>query len=270
MSLSFTDAMKKPLKSKEAPETTVTTESALTLEDIEKELFEGTEGETPAVGEPAAPAIEDADIEPDDIAAIVDDVDDEDDIEDMTDAELAALDAELSGNALDNAANVEDEEEVTLSPEEEIEADDMMKVAATTVLINDEMNAEERCAFLKDEKEITTAINEGFLTETDANMLAVESGLVTEANMNQRMIIRLDAASRKKQLYALGVTVSAAAHNDPDYIKYKKIMRAKKVLRKKLEKKYHAEATKRMKVYFARLRKSKSTNLANVAKKAGK
>lgn len=267
MSLSFTDAMKKPLKSKEAPETTVTTESALTLEDIEKELFEGTEGGNE---ETLAPATEDADIEPDDIASIVDDIDDEDDIEDMTDAELAALDAELSGNALDNAANIEDEEEVTLSPEEEIEADDMMKVAATTVLINDEMNAEERCAFLKDEKEITTAINEGFLTETDANMLAVESGLVTEANMNQRMIIRLDAASRKKQLYALGVTVSAAAHNDPDYIKYKKIMRAKKVLRKKLEKKYHAEATKRMKVYFARLRKSKSTNLANVAKKAGK
>lgn len=264
MSILFTDAMKKPLKSQEAPEVVATESAELTLEDIEKELLEGAEGEETSENTTVKEDAED--INPDDIAALVDDV--EDDVDEMTDAELAALDAELGGDGLSAAANDEDEDEVTLSPEEEIEADDMMKVAATTVLINDEMNAEERCAFLQTESEVLAAINEGFLTESDINELAVEAGLVTEANLNQKMIIRLDAASRKKQLYALGVTVSAAAHNDPDYIKYKKVLRAKKILRKKLEKKYHAEATKRMKVYFARLRNSKSQKLSAMAKKA--
>lgn len=252
--MKFTDVMKKPLT---APVEPVKESAELTLDDIEKELG-FMEGADDAVAE------EDADgIDPDELEAMVDD----DDEDDMSDAELAALDAELSGDTLDDIAGVDDETEVTLSPEEEIEADDMMKIAATTALINDEMNAEERAEFVKNEKDVNTAINEGFLTESDVNMLAYEAGLVTEANLNQKMIIRLDAASRKKQLYAIAVNVSAAAHQDPDYYKYKKVMKAKKILRRKLEKKYHSEATKRMKVYFNRLKNSKSNGLAAIARK---
>lgn len=259
----FTDVMKKPLTDIKPVE-----ESAeLTLDDIEKEL--GFSEAVEDIENPAPSIEEDADgIDPDDLEAMVGD--DDDDEDDMTDAELAALDAELSGNTLDDIVGVGDEPEVHLSPEEEIEADDMMKLAATTALINDEMNAEERADFVKNEKDVNMAINEGFLTESDVNMLAYEAGLVTEANLNQKMIIRLDAASRKKQLYAIAVNVSAAAHQDPDYIKYKKVMKAKKILRRKLEKKYHSEATKRMKVYFNRLKNSKSTGLAAIAKKIGK
>ena len=130
------------------------------------------------------------------------------------------------------------------------------------------MNMEEKVQFVQNEGR--TAVNEGFMTESDINELAAELGLVQEANYNRKMIIRLDAESKKKQLYALAVNVSAAAHNDPDYIKLKKVMKMRKVLRARLEKKYHSEATKRMRVYYARLKRSKSDSLSKVGNKYSK
>ena len=105
------------------------------------------------------------------------------------------------------------------------------------------------------------------MTEADINELAAECGLMTEARYTNKMIIRLDAESKKKQLYALAVNVSAAAHNDPDYIKLKKVMKMRKILRAKLERKYHSEATKRMKVYYNRLKNSKSNTLRKIGSK---
>jgi hypothetical protein len=81
------------------------------------------------------------------------------------------------------------------------------------------------------------------------------------------MIIRLDKEAKQKQLFALAVNVSAAAHNDPDYRKLRKIMHARKILRARLEKKYRSEATKRMKIYFNRLKNSKSGFLNKIAAK---
>ena len=85
-------------------------------------------------------------------------------------------------------------------------------------------------------------------------------------NYNKKMIIRLDKEAKQKQLYAIAINVSAAAHHDPDYIKLKKINRMSKILRAKLEKKYHAEATKRMKVYYKRLLSSGPAPLAAIGK----
>lgn len=199
----------------------------------------------------------------------VEDLDEDDDegVDDMSEEELEALDKELSDGALDDAiGDDEEEDEINLSPEEEVQADDMMKIAATAMLVNDEMSVEERANFIQS-KEAEIAITEGFMTDTDVNAMSVECGLVTESNYNKKMIIRLDAESKKKQLKALAVNVSAAAHKDPDYYKLKKVMKVRKILRRKLEKKYNAEATKRMKVYFARLKNSKSGSLNKIAAK---
>ena len=40
----------------------------------------------------------------------------------------------------------------------------------------------------------------------------------------------------------------------------------RKILRAKLDRKYHGEAMKRMKVYYARLRNSKSNTLRKISK----
>ena len=105
------------------------------------------------------------------------------------------------------------------------------------------------------------------MTEADVNQMSADLGLVQESKYNKKMIIRLDAASKKKQLYALAVNVSAAAHGDADYRKLRKVMKMRKILRARLEKKYRSEATKRMKIYFNRLKNSKSGFLNKIAAK---
>ena len=170
----------------------------------------------------------------------------------------------------ENPIDDDDDKEEELTPEEEIQADDMTSVAATTLLVNDELSGDEKKEFCESETETSIAVREGFMTEADINEIAYECGLVTEAKYTNKMIIRLDVASKKKQLYALAVNVSAAAHNDPDYRKLKKVMKMRKILRAKLDRKYHGEAMKRMKVYYARLRKSKSSTLQKVAARSSK
>jgi hypothetical protein len=267
----FTDALNSPLPSKVNAEQPVVEsteiDDATATEDMDMSTdvaAPGPENEGADINDAETEGCEGKSCEGSDV-----DMDDLDDFDpdDMSEDELAALDAELSDGALDSVIG-DDDEEVNLSPEEEIEADDMMSVAATTLLVNDELNAEEKAAFVENEGE--TAVREGFMTETDVNEIALESGLVQEAKYNQKMIIRLDAESKKKQLYALAVNVSAAAHGDQDFVRLKKVMKMRKILRAKLERKYHAEATKRMKIYFNRLRHSKSNALSKIGDKYSK
>ena len=246
----FVDMLNSELPSKK----NVSDNTGLVKEGVEEEVSTGIEEETDINGDGLD----------DELGNDVEDLDDEG-IDDMTEEDLEALDKELSDNALDDAIG-DDDDEINLSPEEEVQADDMMKIAATTMLVNDEMSVEEKANFIQS-KEAEIAITEGFMTDTDVNAMSVECGLVTESNYNKKMIIRLDAESKKKQLKALAINVSAAAHKDPDYYKLKKVMKVRKILRRKLEKKYNAEATKRMKVYFARLKNSKSGSLNKIAAK---
>ena len=193
-----------------------------------------------------------------------------DDFDEYDDEELADLDRELSGDLDDAYSDEENEEE--LDSDAEMEADDMMSMAATTLLVNDELNADEKRDFVENEADI--AMREGFMTDADVNMIiesySDDDDYFSEAKYNKPMMIRLDAESKKKQLYALAINVCAAANNDSDYRKLKKVLRLRKILRAKLDKKYHGQAVKRMKVYFNRLRKSKSPVLSNIAKKVDK
>nr|DAX65909.1 MAG TPA: hypothetical protein [Caudoviricetes sp.] len=193
-----------------------------------------------------------------------------DDLDSLDDEELADLDRELSGDLDDMYASDDEEEE--LSTDAEMDADDKMSLAATALLVNDELNEDEKRDFVENESAI--AMREGFLTDADVNMITEsymsDDDYFSEAKYNKPMMIRLDAESKKKQLYALAINVCAAANNDGDYRKLKKLMRLRKILRAKLDKKYHGQAIKRMKVYFNRLRKSKSPVLSNIAKKVDK
>ena len=265
--MSFSDLLKRPLPSKEKE----IFESDEEDMDMDSDDEPDTEEGCCRGGKGCGVDCEDAD--PVDTAQVVTDSDDDDDDDDnfdpdeMSDEELAALDAELSDDEADALIDDEDNDEVELSPEEEQEADDMMGVAATTVLIKDEMNKDEQKKFIESEEAVRAAINEGLLLESDVNDLAADLGLFTEKkNYNKKMIIRLDKEAKQKQLFALAVNVSAAAHNDPDYRKLKKVNRMRKILRAKLVRKYKAEATKRMKVYYKKLTTSKSGPLAAIGK----
>ena len=211
-----------------------------------------------------APGNECGDPEAADIASDISD-NDLDDIDNMSDEELAELDSELLNDQYDSFAD--DEEEVTLTPAEQEEADDMMGIAATTVLVNDELNKDEKKKFIESAVDVKAAINEGLLLESDINEMACSLGLVTEGNnYNKKMIIRLDKQAKQKQLYAIAVNVSAAANNDPQYRQLKKLNRMRRILRAKLDRKYHTEAVRRMRVYYKRLISSRSTPLASIGK----
>lgn len=263
MGRKFTELLNESLPS--AKNSRVYTEEEEILDKMEEELLLNN-----------APADdEEEDIEDEDIEVDVDDEDEEDDEDediedfnfgDMSDEDFTDLVEDMRDGDLDEEDIDDEDEQATLTPDEEMKADDMMSVAATTMLVKDELNDEEKAEFL--DKEADVAVAEGFMTDSDVRELGYDIGLMTEGNnYNKKMIIRLDAESKKKQLFALAVNISAAAHKDSDYKKYKKVMKMKKILRKKMEKKYRSEAMKRMKIYFTRLRRSKSNTLNKIANK---
>ena len=114
---------------------------------------------------------DDDDDNDDDMDDLDDDDEDEFDPEELSDAELAALDADLGGDTINNIADADDAEKVELDPNEEREADDMMGVAATAVLINDEMSSDEKKEFAESTRDVQIAINEGLLLESDIDTM---------------------------------------------------------------------------------------------------
>lgn len=219
-------------------------------------------------GESCSNCEEDVDLDEDDIDDIADELEDID-LDDLSDEELSQMEDELENQEIDNI--VGEPEEVDLDPEEEKVADDLMAVSATTELINSELNAEERAQFYESARDTQIAVYEGFLLESDIqDGREVDDDFFTEAKMWRKTMVRFSKDDRKKQLYSVAVNVSARAHNDPLYFKYQKILKARKLYKRKLEKKYHAEAIKRMKVYFNRLKNSKSSVLSNIGKKFSK
>ena len=266
--MSFSDLLKKPLPSKVAEEDTI-------IESAENDEVIATEGEETNIAgtiekeldNMSDPDIKTEDSDEDDIddVDVSDDLDDLD-LSDLSDEELDEMEDDLRDSDLDDVVG-DDIEPVELSPEEEREADDMMCLAGTTELIKSEMNAEERAAFLESAEETQIAVFEGFLFESDVNTDGESEDVMTEAKFYNKTTVRFSKEDRKAQLYAVALNVSARAHNDPDYIKLQKVQKIRRVLKRKIQRKYHAEAIRRMKVYFNRLRSSKSQVLSNLGKK---
>lgn len=209
---------------------------------------------------------EDGDVDDDDLDDIADD------LENLSDDDLASLAHNLKDAA--DAGVDSDEPEVSLTPDEEMHADDLMQVAGTAALIRGEMNAEERASLLESAGDCRVAMAEGFLNDAmlmDLRESTEESDFgdaFTEAKMYNKTTVRMSKNARLNQLFEIAVTTCARAHNDPDYAKYKKACKIKKFYRAKMRVRYRAEATKRMKVLFARLRQSKSPIIKGLAKKA--
>lgn len=255
----FSDLLKKPLPSKEEI-TDIDIDAFLESadDDIDDLLDLGGETEEELVEE-------DEDIDDDDIDDLTEDLNDDDDEDDE---DLKDLEEDLEDLDIDEILS--DVKPENLSPEEEEEADDLMSLAATTELIHSEMNSDEKTAFTESEEDVRIAISEGFLMESDIEMIHEDGKPFMESKIYSKTKVQFSKDARMKQLYGTAVNVSSKAHNDPDYFKYLKACKVKKIYKKKLQKKYHAEALKRMKVYFKRLKSSKSPMLSKLANKVAK
>lgn len=216
---------------------------------------------------------DDDDVDPDDIDD--DDMDDDldsvmDDLGDLTDDDLDQVEDNLKD---DDDEEDDDVEQVRLNPDEEIEADNLMQVAGTASLIRSEMNMDERAEFLESSADLTTAKLEGFINDSVIQEMEEMSKPIDleetfqEAKIYNKNTVRLNKEARLAQLFAIAVYSSARAHNDPEYKKWKKAKKVARYYSANMRRKYKSEATKRMRVLFARLKNSKSPIVKDLGKK---
>ena len=217
---------------------------------------------------------DDDDVDPDDIDD--DDMDDDldsvmDDLGDLTDDDLDQVEDNLKDD--DDENDDDDVEQVRLNPDEEIEADNLMQVAGTASLIRSEMNMDERAEFLESSADLTTAKLEGFINDSVIQEMEEMSKPIDldetfqEAKIYNKNTVRLNKEARLAQLFAIAVYSSARAHNDPEYKKWKKAKKVARYYSANMRRKYKSEATKRMRVLFARLKNSKSSIVKDLGKK---
>lgn len=218
---------------------------------------------------------DDLDDDVDDDGEEDDDVDD-DDLDDMADDIANMSDDDLNDMASSlKEPMVPDGPEVSLTPDEEMHADDLMQVAGAAALIRGEMNAEERTALVESVSDLRVGMTEGFLNDSlimdlkesvsDATM--DDDDAFTEAKIYNKTTVRMSKKARLNQLFEIAVITCARAHNDPSYAKYKKACKIKKFYRAQMRQRYRSEAMKRMKILFARLKQSKSPIIKSLGKK---
>ena len=226
---------------------------------------------------------EDDDDEDDDLDDDEDDDDDEedDDVDDDDLDDMADDIANMSDDDLNDMASslkepmVPDGPEVSLTPDEEMHADDLMQVAGAAALIRGEMNAEERTALVESVSDLRIGMTEGFLNdslimdlkESVSDVTMDDDNAFTEAKIYNKTTVRMSKKARLNQLFEIAVITCARAHNDPSYAKYKKACKIKKFYRAQMRQRYRSEAMKRMKILFARLKQSKSPIIKSLGKK---
>ena len=204
----------------------------------------------------------------DDDDEFLDDLDDELDNDgdyDYGDDEDDEEDDECEGDECDE---LEEKPAAPLTGEADIQADNMMAMAATPMLIRDELSAEESVAFFNS-SEAEIAVAEGFLTESDIDDVFDDDVFEEGVFANPNKPFKMTKAARFKQLYELSLQIEARQHKDPKYKTLQKAYAIERKIKKDWRKKYHALAMKRAKTYLKKLMTSKSPILNSIGKKLG-
>lgn len=187
-----------------------------------------------------------------------------DDIEDME------IDAEEKDPVMDEIVDdFEKPESLELTPEEEADADSMINIAATPILLKEVLSQEAVDDFLES-AEFDIAVEEGFALEgTKDNFESFTGELFTEAKFYNKNQVRFTKEARTNQLFEICIQAIARAKNDPVYFKLAKVQTLRRKLKAVLRQRYKAPAMKKAKEYIVRMRRSKAPTLANAAKKIG-
>ena len=189
--------------------------------------------------------------------------------EGMDDPEDITINPDIDPEDLETVDDFERPESFELSPEEDAEADAIIGIAATPVVLKEFLSQEAVAEFLESE-EFDIAVEEGLALEgTRATFESVTSELFTEAKFYSKNQVRFTKEARTNQLFEICVQAIARAKNDPVYLKLAKVQNMRRKLKAVLRQRYKAPAMKKAKEYIVRLRRSKSPVIANVAKKIG-
>lgn len=187
-----------------------------------------------------------------------------DDIEDME------INVEEKDPVMDEIIDdFEKPESLELTPEEEADADSMINIAATPILLKEVLSQEAVDDFLES-AEFDIAVEEGFALEgTKDNFESFTGELFTEAKFYNKNQVRFTKEARTNQLFEICIQAIARAKNDPVYFKLAKVQTLRRKLKAVLRQRYKAPAMKKAKEYIVRMRRSKAPTLANAAKKIG-
>ena len=181
------------------------------------------------------------------------------------------MDDDIDDDDLDAVDNVTGEDD-ELTPEEDLEADRIIDIAATPIILKEELGADILKEFCSGD-EFNTACNEGFLTESSIDMLLESVGdmfndeVYTEAKFFSKNKVQFTKEARMNQLFEVCVQAVARAKKDPIYFKLAKVQKLRRVLKAQLRQKYRAAAMKKAKEYLIRLKKSRSNIISDVASK---
>lgn len=278
--MNFKDLLNRPLPSQSFTESTDDLDDFLESDDMmdDSELEEAFDGEDDfgmdaeegcdSKAEGWCYRSEESDEDDDD--EFLDDLDDELDIDgdcDYGDEEDDdnEEDDECEGDECDE---LEEKPAAPLTGEADIQADNMMAMAATPMLIRDELSAEESVAFFNS-SEAEIAVAEGFLTESDIDDVFDDDVFEEGVFANPNKPFKMTKAARFKQLYELSLQIEARQHRDPKYKTLQKAYAIERKIKKDWRKKYHALAMKRAKTYLKKLMTSKSPILNSIGKKLG-
>lgn len=174
---------------------------------------------------------------------------------------------------LDNMGNddmkipddLEKPDSMELSPDEDAEADALINIAATPVVMKELLGQESVDAF-RESAEFDIAIREGFALEGQKDIFTdFTSELFTEAKFYTKNQVKFTKEARTNQLFEVCVQAIARAKNDPVYIKLAKVQELRRKLKAVLRQRYKQPAMKKAKEYVLRLRKSNSPSLAKIA-----
>lgn len=225
---------------------------------------------------------------------ILDDIDsmldkDDDDEDDDDDSDLSELEQEMNVNGSlfssepaddddDDDDNIEPEdipspenvpEADPLPPEEDKDADQMMAVVGTPIVIDQTMTAQEAADFLES-GDADIAVAEGLLLESDLSDMMDElsageqeytESVFAPANRPYKMTKK----ARFNQLYELSLQIEAKAHHDMYVPKIMKAYKIERKIKKIWRKKYGRLAARRALKYLRRLQHSKATPLKKAA-----
>lgn len=176
-------------------------------------------------------------------------------------------DDDIEGEEPEIDDDMEKPESLELSPEEEAEADSIINIAATPVILNEILSKESVAEFVES-SEFDIAVSEGFALEgTKENFLSDDNSIFMEAKFYAHNMMRLTKDAKRNQLFEICIQAIARAKNDPVYFKLNKVQEMRRKLKAVLRQRYKGPAMRKANEYLMRMKNSGSKTISDAAKK---
>lgn len=157
-----------------------------------------------------------------------------------------------------------------LEGEADQDADNMMAIIATPMIINDAMTVQEAADFL-DSGDAEIAVSEDLLLESAmdemiGDIFGGDQAYTESVFASPNKPFKMTKKARFNQLYELSLQIEARAHHDPFVPRIEKAYKIEREIKAGWRQRYGALAKKRAMKYLKRIMRSNSSGLKKAAK----